>query len=107
MNTVSVLAAGCAANNIFCGVGINFDWLGPEFRTIVVTALGGVMGLALIALAFFLIKAIVGLRHAMNAKKPQEAEHSRNVIIGTSVGIVALILVPVIFGALIGIGNRG
>lgn len=107
MNTVSVLASACEKNNIFCGVSVNFDWLGGDFRTIIISALGGVMGLGLIALAFFLIKAIVGLRHAMNAKKPQEAEHSRNVIIGTSVGIVALILVPIIFGGLLTIANRG
>lgn len=106
MTNIVAAAGSCGTNNIFCGVKINFDWLGADFRSIVVIALGGVMGLALIALAFFLIKSIVGLRHAMNAKKPQEAEHSRAVIIGTSVGIVALVLVPVIFGGLLTIANQ-
>ncbi|CAD6016051.1 hypothetical protein [Agreia sp. COWG] len=98
-------AAECDPNNIFCGVKPNFDWLGPEFRSIAVLALGGVLGLALLALAFFLIKAIVGLRHAMSTKKPQEAEHARNVILGTSIAIVAIVLVPIIYGALLTIGN--
>lgn len=106
MINMTVAAQGCDPNNIFCGVTPNFDWLGPEFRTIVVVALGGALGLGLIALAFFLIKAIVGLRNAMNAKKPQEAEHARSVIIGTSIAIVALVLIPIIFGGLLTIANR-
>ncbi len=106
MNEIITASGDCASDNIFCGVKPNFDWLGPDFRNIVVIALGGVMALALVALAFFLIKAIIGLRHAMSVKKPQEAEHARNVIIGTSVGIVAVILIPIIFGALVTVADR-
>jgi hypothetical protein len=106
MNDIITAAGDCAADNIMCGVKPNFDWLGPDFRNLAVIALGGAMGLALIALAFFLIKAIFDLRKAKRVKKPQEAEDARNVIIGTACAIVGVIMLPIVFGALVQIPTK-
>ncbi|MBF4625841.1 hypothetical protein [Clavibacter sp. VKM Ac-2872] len=106
MNDIITAAGDCAADNIMCGVKPNFDWLGPDFRNLTVIALGGFMGLALFALAFLLIKAILGLRNAKRTKKPQEAEDARNVIIGTSAAIIGVIVLPILFGALVTIPTK-
>lgn len=106
MKDIITAAGDCASDNIMCGVKPNFDWLGPDFRNLAVIALGGVMGLALIALAFFLVKAIFNLRHARRVKKPQDAEEAKNVIIGTACAIVGVIVLPIIFGALVTIPTR-
>jgi hypothetical protein len=87
-------------SNPFNGVKPSFNWLGSGFTGVWQAALGGFLGLALIALAFFFIKALLGLRHAMNVKKPQEAEHARNVMIGTGLGIIGVVLAPLLFVAL-------
>lgn len=103
------VVAACSGNNTnpFCGVTPNFDWLGDGFNAVWVPALGGALGIALIILAFFFIKALLGLRKALDAKKPNEAEHARNVAFGTGLAIAGVILAPTLFVAITTAAQRG
>lgn len=96
-----------AATNPFNGVGPDLNWLGGGFNSVWVGALGGFLGLCLIVLAFVFVKALVGLRHARNTKKPQEAEHAIGVLIGTGLGIAGVILAPVLFVAITNAASQG
>jgi hypothetical protein len=102
--SATVVAGG---NNPFQGVTPNFDWLGDGFNKVWVPALGGVLGLALIALAFFFIRAAFGLRKALDAKKPNDAEHARNTMLGTGISIAVVILAPTLFLAITTAAQRG
>ncbi|MWJ38224.1 hypothetical protein [Clavibacter michiganensis] len=102
--STAVIAAG---DNPFEGVTPNFDWLGDGFRNVWVPALGGVLGLALILLAFFFIKAALGLRKALDAKKPNDAEHARNTMLGTGIAIGVVVLAPTLFLAITTAAQRG
>jgi hypothetical protein len=103
------VTALCSGNNTnpFCGVTPNFDWLGDGFNVVWVAALGGVLALALIILAFFFIRALVGLRKAMDAKKPNDAEHARNILLGTGLAIGGVILAPTLFVAITTAAQQG
>lgn len=113
LHTVLRLAAASsatsvvAATNPFNGVGPDLNWLGGGFNSVWVGALGGFLGLCLIVLAFVFVKALVGLRHARNTKKPQEAEHAIGVLIGTGLGIAGVILAPVLFVAITNAASQG
>ncbi|UFU15953.1 hypothetical protein LQK89_16885 (plasmid) [Curtobacterium sp. C1] len=105
VNTAAVVVA--AGDNPFDGVTPNFDWLGDGFNRVWVPALGGALGLALIALAFFFIRAVFGLRKALDAKKPNDAEHARNTMLGTGIAIACVILTPTLFLAITTAAQRG
>jgi len=102
--STSVVAKG---DNPFEGVTPNFDWLGDGFRNVWVPALGGFLAIALIVLAFFFIKALMGLRKAMDAKKPNDAEHARNTMLGTGIAIAGVILAPTLFVAITTAAQNG
>lgn len=90
-----------ASKNPFDGVSINLDFLGPAFKGTWQLWLGGAWGLAIIALGFFMIRAMVGLKDAKNKKNPQKAEAAKGRIIGTSAALVGTVLLPMIVGAII------
>jgi hypothetical protein len=100
-------SAVAAGDNPFEGVTPNFDWLGDGFRNVWVPALGGFLAIALIVLAFFFIKALMGLRKAMDAKKPNDAEHARNTMLGTGIAIAGVILAPTLFLAITTAAQNG
>lgn len=102
MNDLIIIASTFHASaNPFDGVSINLDFLGAAFKGKWQLWLGGVWGLGLVALAFFSIKAIVGLRNARNNKNPTKAEHSKGVALGTGISFALLLVLPMIVGGII------
>jgi NADH:ubiquinone oxidoreductase subunit 6 (subunit J) len=90
-----------ASKNPFDGVTINLDFLGPAFKSTWQLWLGGAWGLGIIVLAFFMIRAMVGLKDAKNKKNPQKAEAAKGRVQGTAAALIGTVLLPMIVGALI------
>ena len=87
--------------NPFNGVSPNFDFFGAQLHGALTLLLGGVWGLAIIVTGFLLIVSIFHVRHVNNTDNPQLKEKARGRLIGAIFTVVAVVCLPLIFGAIL------
>lgn len=111
ITTVAALApsipSGVSAEveNPFDGVGINFDFLGPEFTHVWQYFLGGVWGLVVVAAAFFVLLSVLSLRHIKQENNAQKQEKAKGKVIGAAATLGAAVIVPLLVGAVVFAAN--